>query len=191
MKDALSDTVRSTFLFSFDYASSHRNPPSFTSCPPPAACPWISSSQTIGPGSEVPRRYAYRPVRRRHVRAAAECRDAPRAHAPLCVPRDTALRVLADCPRLTLLSIQWHVSEAEEDAAGYYTAVTAYTAACFPCVYDVRFVIGRFALFWGVWVTGARGGCDAWANADRFVARKRQGEIEVLRQISFSYISLL
>ncbi|KAJ7633858.1 hypothetical protein DFH06DRAFT_1336941 [Mycena polygramma] len=63
-------------------------------------------------------------------------------------------------------------------AAGFNLAFTAYTAARFPCVYDARFVIGKFALFRGDWVTGAGGACDACTNADRFVARKRKGEIE-------------
>ncbi|KAJ7664498.1 hypothetical protein DFH06DRAFT_324443 [Mycena polygramma] len=97
------------------------------------------------------------------------------------VPRVTALQVLVDCPRLALLLMQWHVSDAEEDSADYESAVAAYTVARVPCVYDVRFVIGRFAAFWDDWATGARGGYDAWASTDRFVARKRKGEVKATR----------
>ncbi|KAJ6517385.1 hypothetical protein C8R47DRAFT_1205609 [Mycena vitilis] len=45
----------------------------------------------------------------------------PDVETHLCVgspvPRDTALQVLVDCPWLALLLMQWHVSDAEDDAA--------------------------------------------------------------------------
>ncbi|KAJ7923997.1 hypothetical protein B0H13DRAFT_1978971 [Mycena leptocephala] len=93
-----------------------------------------------------------------------------RALTHLClhceIPRDTVTAVLADCPRLQLLLVQW--------AAGD----DLYEAECVPHVYDIRFVIGMYDDYWTDWEAGARGGIDMWAVGDDFVRSKRRGEIE-------------
>jgi len=48
-------------------------------------------------------------------------------------------------------------------------------------IYDVRFVIGVYYDYWAEWEAGAKGLPDAWAQGDDFVARKRNGDIEVTR----------
>ncbi|KAJ7788655.1 hypothetical protein B0H14DRAFT_3162483 [Mycena olivaceomarginata] len=50
-----------------------------------------------------------------------------------------------------------------------------------PHVYDVRFVIAVDEDYWGNWLAGTRGLPDFWAQADAFMACKRNGEVEDTR----------
>ncbi|KAJ6550187.1 hypothetical protein B0H19DRAFT_187085 [Mycena capillaripes] len=86
--------------------------------------------------------------------------------------REIVLPILAECPRLQLLLVQWPAFDK-----------LFYEAARIPYVYDVRFVIGMYVDYWEEWEVGARGlpDPDLWTQADNFLARKRNGEIEATR----------
>ncbi|KAJ7162817.1 hypothetical protein C8R46DRAFT_1101598 [Mycena filopes] len=86
------------------------------------------------------------------------------------IPRDNALVVLAECPRLQLLVVLWSCFQVEE-----------YKEAMIPSVLDVRYVIGTYDRYWREWEAGAKGLSDFWSLGDAFVARKRRGEIEATR----------
>ncbi|KAJ6550157.1 hypothetical protein B0H19DRAFT_1265017 [Mycena capillaripes] len=83
------------------------------------------------------------------------------------ISREIALSVLAECPRLQLLLLQWPSFDK-----------ALYESARIPYVYDVRFVIGMYDEYWAEWEAGARGLPDSWTQADDFVVAKRNGEIE-------------
>ncbi|KAJ7085886.1 hypothetical protein C8R44DRAFT_821313 [Mycena epipterygia] len=84
------------------------------------------------------------------------------------VPWDTIAGLLADCARLELLVELWP----------YTRARLAYPWAQNAPVRDVRFVVGLYRDYWADWENGAWGRTDFWVLAERFVARKRSGEIE-------------
>ncbi|KAJ7794369.1 hypothetical protein B0H14DRAFT_2621938 [Mycena olivaceomarginata] len=52
-----------------------------------------------------------------------------------------------------------------------------YQMARTPHTYDVRFVIAIDGDYWGNWLASARGLPDFWAQADAFVACKRNGDV--------------
>jgi hypothetical protein len=83
------------------------------------------------------------------------------------IPRKNALAVLAECPHLSLVVLKWHPSHRNP-----------YQMARTPHVYDVRFVIVIDEDYWGNWLAGTGGLPDFWAQADAFVACKRNGEVE-------------
>ncbi|KAJ6480568.1 hypothetical protein C8R47DRAFT_600895 [Mycena vitilis] len=86
------------------------------------------------------------------------------------LPRVLPLSVLAACPHLHVLLVQW--------PSGNYEP---YELARFPHVYDMRFVIGTYGHYWVEWEEEARGLTSFWAQADDFVQRKRNGVIAATR----------
>ncbi|KAJ7662751.1 hypothetical protein DFH06DRAFT_1471509 [Mycena polygramma] len=87
------------------------------------------------------------------------------------IPRDDILKVLSECPRLSILLVQYSIMREDE----------YYGEAQFPHVYDARFVISLDDKYWEDWVAGAKGFPGVWSAAEAFVARKRKGEIEATR----------
>ncbi|KAJ6479546.1 hypothetical protein C8R47DRAFT_1074614 [Mycena vitilis] len=81
-------------------------------------------------------------------------------------PWDMVLTALVDCPQLELLMCLCESRPVE-------------LASNLP-VYDVRFVIAldRNYHCFQDWEEGAKGRPDLWSQADRFVARKRKGEVK-------------
>ncbi|KAJ7152074.1 hypothetical protein C8R46DRAFT_484114 [Mycena filopes] len=90
------------------------------------------------------------------------------------LPRTPILEVLAQSSRLELILLLWPPPPASD---------YEYSLACFPSVYDARFVIGRYGDYFADWVARAKGlpVDDHWSRAADFVARKRRGEIEATR----------
>ncbi|KAJ7657199.1 hypothetical protein DFH06DRAFT_459126 [Mycena polygramma] len=86
------------------------------------------------------------------------------------LPRTLPLSVLAACPHLHVLLVQW--------PSGAYDL---YELARFPHVYDVRFVIGTYDDYWAEWEEEAARLASFWSQADDFVKRKRNGAIEATR----------
>ncbi|KAJ7108397.1 hypothetical protein C8R43DRAFT_1162507 [Mycena crocata] len=77
--------------------------------------------------------------------------------------------ILADCPSLAVLLVAFHQSEAS--IARMFILEADFT--------DARMVVGLYYLDYSTeWELGARGGDDLWVHAERFVARKKQGEIK-------------
>jgi hypothetical protein len=81
--------------------------------------------------------------------------------------REIVLPVLANCPRLQHPLVQWPLFDK-----------VLYNAARIPCVYDVHFIIEIYDDYWSEWENGARGHLNSWTQADEFLVRKRNGEIE-------------
>ncbi|KAJ6475961.1 hypothetical protein C8R47DRAFT_662304 [Mycena vitilis] len=81
------------------------------------------------------------------------------------VPEELMSSVLADCPSLTLLLVQtYHGSEPVDYQ-----------------IRDVRFVVGICGDYWVDWEAGATQLTDFWSEAEDFVERRRNGEIEATR----------
>ncbi|KAJ7128834.1 hypothetical protein C8R43DRAFT_1027299 [Mycena crocata] len=76
--------------------------------------------------------------------------------------------ILEDCPGLTVLLIGITTSEAS--AMTWYASDAPFR--------DPRVVVGMYESYEADWELGARGGEDVWVRAERFVARKIQGEID-------------
>ncbi|KAJ7477026.1 hypothetical protein B0H11DRAFT_2234979 [Mycena galericulata] len=84
------------------------------------------------------------------------------------VPRELMLAVLERCPALYVLvnlrnNFQRHTVQFVARELG---------------VEDPRLVILALDMFTEEWVAGAKGGEDFWVRADRFVDKKRKGEID-------------
>ncbi|KAJ7323824.1 hypothetical protein DFH08DRAFT_817304 [Mycena albidolilacea] len=108
-------------------------------------------------------------------------------------PWDDAWGHLASLPALTHLALTEHLSRALlpqilEDCRRLLVAVTLYykeksrhRANAFArtlTIRDPRIVVAIVNDFPENWETGARGGDDYWVHAEKFVARRRRGEIE-------------
>ena len=85
------------------------------------------------------------------------------------VPRDIALTLLEQCPRLELKLVLWP-----------YWFDDLYEEAQVPRVYDVRHVIELLKDYWKDWEAGVKGRSDSWAQGDDFVVRKQKGQIKVM-----------
>ncbi|KAJ7633874.1 hypothetical protein DFH06DRAFT_1479455 [Mycena polygramma] len=87
----------------------------------------------------------------------------------LCLDSDLReellLSVLADCPRLKLLLVQSY----------YPPGPFTYQ------IHDMRFVLGKCDDYWAEWEASAKGLADFWSEAEDFVIRRRNGEIEATR----------
>ncbi|KAJ6556353.1 hypothetical protein B0H19DRAFT_1262422 [Mycena capillaripes] len=89
-------------------------------------------------------------------------------------------QILADCRRL-LVAVTLGYKEKNRNLAKAFTRDLTVRD---PCV-----VVAVISNYTDDWETGARGGDDYWVHAEKFVAKKRRGEIECMCMLFITLIT--